>query len=316
MCPSTASRFPGRVGEGAVVEAGQQVGRVPVDDAGSRVLQVPPRDPAAEQSDADDAGPRGGRHVPHGVADEDGVERGRSGELQGVVHGIRGRFPRADVVGARGRGDHVVGADGFPQGGELGVARGRHQDDSPAPAVELAQQFGGAVESGQPVEVGGVQGVVRRGEPFVPARVAALPQEVAEEVLPRQSDGAVDVVHRHGVACLPKRLPPARDVQVVGVGEGSVDVEQSGAGHPFASVRSMAGSRRNTPTAPLRTAPTRCAPAHASRPTACSSARRPGPAGTRPGVSAAPDGLGACRPGRECLPGRAGRAGADEGGPP
>lgn len=125
-------RTPRQVGERAAVEAGRQVGRVPVHGSRPRTLEVPPRDSATEQAYATDSGPDAGFHVPRGDADEDGLRSTRPGEFEAADHRIRRRFPLVDVVGARGGGNGLVSADGLAQRAELTAARGGDQDDPPA----------------------------------------------------------------------------------------------------------------------------------------------------------------------------------------
>lgn len=66
--------------------------------------------------------------------------------------------------------------------------------------------------------MGGCQGLV-----LVPVTVFA--QQMGDEVGRADSDRPVDLPHRRVVPRLPERLPPGDDVEVVGVGEGAVDVE-------------------------------------------------------------------------------------------
>lgn len=60
-------------------------------------------------------------------------------------------------------------------------------------------------------------------------RVLLGPPVAAEQPLQKvggvHPDGAVDLPHRHLVSGLVQCLPPGHGVEVVGVGEGAVDVE-------------------------------------------------------------------------------------------
>ncbi|GAA2624911.1 hypothetical protein GCM10010425_21170 [Streptomyces spororaveus] len=72
---------------------------------------------------------------------------------------------------------------------------------------------------------------MRVAQGVVFARVPVLAQQMAQEALAREADRAVDVVHGEVVARLPQGLPPADDVQVIGIDEGAVDIEQRGTVH-------------------------------------------------------------------------------------
>ncbi|CAM5463978.1 Potassium-transporting ATPase ATP-binding subunit [Streptomyces narbonensis] len=218
-------------GERAVAEAGQELGRVAVDGGRARLLQLRAGRAAAQQSDTGHTGTGSRLHVPDGVADEHGGAGPHPDQVEGVVYGIGRGLPPLHVVRRRGVGDGVVGVDGPPQRLELAVLRGGDEDDLPPVVRQRAEEFRGGVQRGQPVEVRGVQGVVGGAQPVVAFVVPVLAQEVIEEVGPGQTDGPVDGVRRDPVPGLAQRLPPGDDMEVVGVGEGAVDVEESGAVH-------------------------------------------------------------------------------------
>ncbi len=101
------------------------------------------------------------------------------------------------------------------------------------PTARIPQQILGAFQRRQSVEAGSVQRGVRGAEPgvLVLVLVTVLAEEVGEQVVGAEADRPVDVMHRHVVSGLSQHLPPRHHIQVVGVDERAVHVEQSRAGH-------------------------------------------------------------------------------------
>lgn len=108
---------------------------------------------------------------------------------------------------------------------------GGGEHDGPPLPREGTQQLSRVLESFEAVEVGAVERLVRRADGVVLVRIAVVAEDVFDQVGAAQADCVVHGAHRHPVTGLPEGLPPGRDMQVVGVDERSVDVEQGGTRH-------------------------------------------------------------------------------------
>lgn len=88
---------------------------------------------------------------------------------------------------------------------------------------------------------GAVQGFVAGADGGVLVPVSVLAQQMLQQVVRAEPDGAVHRGHGDPVACLAQGLPPAHRVQVVGVYEGAVHVEDGSVRtHGDASLRRRA----------------------------------------------------------------------------
>ncbi|GAA1842292.1 hypothetical protein GCM10009714_25770 [Microlunatus capsulatus] len=209
----------------------EQVGRTRPDLVRAGLLQLAAGD--ATGGEGDDPDPRvvGRLDVPHGVADGDGpsgvepVLLHRGGQQVGV------RLGPLDVArGRRAVDQPVLDADGRQHPLQVLLAPAGGQHDGQPGARQLLHEVGRAVERDDLVLQGVVAGGVRLHD-----RVVVTAGEAAHQLLAADPDGLVAVGHRHALdAAVAHRLPPGQGVQVVGVQQGSVDVQQdagAGCGH-------------------------------------------------------------------------------------
>jgi hypothetical protein len=68
---------------------------------------------------------------------------------------------------------------------------------------------------------------VSGGQLLVGVLVAVVAEQMVEELVRAHADAPVDHGHRHVVVVLAQGLPPRHRVQVRGVDQGAVDVEQN-----------------------------------------------------------------------------------------
>ena len=110
--------------------------------------------------------------------------------------------------------------------------RGRRREHDAEPAVGAgAEQLGRAGQRREPAPVLLVEGQVRGVDRVVLVLVAVVAEEAVEQLVAGHADGVVHVGHRDVVAVLAQRLGPAHGVQVGGVDQRAVDVEQDAASH-------------------------------------------------------------------------------------
>ncbi len=202
---------------------GQQVGGVVIHLVGPGLEQLGPADPAAGDHDRPQAGALGRRDVPHGVPDDDRLLRVEAVALdrhrQEVRLGLRlldvaaGRGTREDVLRDADRRDHPV---------EVTLLAARREHDQEPGVVAGAQQVRGAGEGGEV----GLEGLVLLAVPVHGLLVLAA-GEVADQPRAGDADGRVALLHGDlVVAGRAQRPPPGEGVQVVGVEQGAVDVEE------------------------------------------------------------------------------------------
>ena len=87
---------------------------------------------------------------------------------------------------------------------------------------------------------GAVRGTDRVVTATATATVALVAERVGDEIGRAEANGSVGVVRRASMARLTERLPPADHVEVMGVGQRSVDIQQRRACHGAIQFRPLA----------------------------------------------------------------------------
>jgi hypothetical protein len=204
---------------------GEQVGRVVVDLVGPLLHQFGPRDAAAGQGDAGQPGGPRRPHVPDRVADGD-----RALRVQAVVgdsgpEEVGCRFGGLHVGRRRGPVDDVLATDRRRHPLQVGLLAAGRQHHGEAPVPTRGQQL---VHPGE----GDHQLAQRFVAPFLGLHhlvdvVRVVPQQVGDQLGAGDADRAVAVGHRDlGVTGVAEGAPPGEDLEVVGVQQRAVDVQE------------------------------------------------------------------------------------------
>ena len=120
--------------------------------------------------------------------------------------------------------DALLGTQGLEELVEVLLLRRRGQHHLGAPLSHLGQQVG---RPGKGVEMLGLVRLVVLGVQVAQA-FPLLTEQVFEQLVGPHPDQGVDAGHGDVLARLLQRLPPRDGVEVVGVEQGAVDVEQDG----------------------------------------------------------------------------------------
>ncbi|KDN20125.1 hypothetical protein DV20_21800 [Amycolatopsis rifamycinica] len=214
----------------ALVQPGQERRGVVVDRDGAGLGQLRRADAAGEHRDRADAGLGGGVDVPDRVADEDRVLRCRAGLVERGEHRLRVGLGRLDVFAGDDAGDDVIDVEDLPQHLELvRCRRGGQHHPQPAPG-QLADEVGGLVE--RPEQFGRLQveAAVQLLRLVADAAGVFVAQQGAQQLAGPLADRAVHVPRVHGPVQRVERPAPGVDVEVVGIDERAVDVEQDRGG--------------------------------------------------------------------------------------
>ena len=198
---------------------------VVVDRDRSGVAKLGCADAARENAHARHAGAFRGLDVPHGVTDEDRTRRSETGLVESCLHEVGIGLRRVDVVLARDLVDRVVGVDRLTQVLDLlGRCAGR-QDDSQPRLLRRTKEVGSAWKRNELAQVGAVVVGVR-----VRDGVVSVTEHGLDELIRALAHRAMQRRHGHLVAIGAQRLRPRDHVQVVGVDERAVDIEEHAGG--------------------------------------------------------------------------------------
>ena len=191
-------------------------------------------DPAAAQRDAGQPGPLRSLHVPDRVADDDRARRVQPVVAYRHLQQVRPRLGRVHVRGGGGAGQHALGrADRRHHPVQVVLLAAGRQHHPPAAGGAGGEQLGRPREGGHLVAQRLVPAGVR-----VHGVLVGVAEHALHQLLAADADGPVQRPHAHvGVPGVPAGLRPGEDVQVVGVQQGAVDVEE----HARREVRSHLG---------------------------------------------------------------------------